>query len=257
MELLRTNIATDGKLVGNKQERLSLVEEDGGGILESAKLAESTKMGFNEKKSDSTTSNQAYSPPSAYQSEPNLQVTAQNGAGNSFLKKKNTYETSNTNTNTTNFSKRNSGQMPPSEVVNDDAMLKKQILKEHGEATRGLHIAVDIIKSNDTNCVLFAYLILKKAEQKLVAIRDEIASQSEFKDLMMCLNSELKEVSMELGKYNLNENIQNWKALVKATGEFHRNYRAFYTMVAFLAGEIPREDLSHVEMQMEVRSKIY
>ena len=65
MELLRTNIATDGKLVGNKQERLSLVEEDGGGILESAKLAESTKMGFNEKKSDSTTSNQAYSPPSA------------------------------------------------------------------------------------------------------------------------------------------------------------------------------------------------
>ena len=136
-------------------------------------------------------------------------------------------------------------------------MVKRQILKEHGEATRGLHIAVDIIKSNDTNCVLFAYLILKKAEQKLVTIRDEIASQSEFKDLMMCLNSELKEISMEVSKYNLSENLQNWKALVKATGEFHRNYRAFYTMVAFLAGEIPREDLSHVEMQMEVRSKIY
>lgn len=62
---------------------------------------------------------------------------------------------------------------------------------------------------------------------------------------------------MEVSKYNLSENLQNWKALVKATGEFHRNYRAFYTMVAFLAGEIPREDLSHVEMQMEVRSKIY
>ena len=187
-----------------------------------------------------------------------MQVTAQSagGAGNSFLKKKNnTYETS--NPNTANFSKRNSGQRPSSEVSTEDAMLKRQILKEHGEATRGLHIAVDIIKSNDTNCVLFAYLILKKAEQKLVAIRDEIASQSEFKDLMMCLNSELKEVSMELNKYNLSENIQNWKALVKATGEFHRNYRAFYTMVAFLAGEIPREDLSHVEMQMEVRSKIY
>lgn len=39
MELLRTNIASDGKLVGNKQERLSLVEEDGNGVLESAKLA--------------------------------------------------------------------------------------------------------------------------------------------------------------------------------------------------------------------------
>ena len=65
MELLRTNIATDGKLVGNKQERLSLVEEDGG-ILESAKLAESTKIGFGEKKGDSmVNSNQAYSPPSA------------------------------------------------------------------------------------------------------------------------------------------------------------------------------------------------
>jgi hypothetical protein len=37
---------------------------------------------------------------------------------------------------------------------------------------------VDLIKSNDTNGVLFSYLILKKAEQKLVAIRDEIASQS-------------------------------------------------------------------------------
>ena len=64
MELLRTNIATDGKLVGNKQERLSLVEEDGG-VLESAKLAESTKMGFNEKKDPVVSSNQAYSPPSA------------------------------------------------------------------------------------------------------------------------------------------------------------------------------------------------
>lgn len=89
-------------------------------------------------------------------------------------------------------------------------------------------------------------MILKKAEQKLVAIRDEIASQSEYKELMMCLNSELKEISQELNKYNLSENPQNWKALVKATGEFHRNYRAFYTMVAFLSGEIPREDLSHV-----------
>lgn len=50
--------------------------------------------------------------------------------------------------------------------------LKKIILKEHGEATRGLHVAVDIIKSNDTNSSLFAFLILKKAEQKLVSIRD-------------------------------------------------------------------------------------
>lgn len=115
-----------------------------------------------------------------------MQVPASNGAGNSFLKKKNTYEAS--NSNTASFSKRNSGQIN-SEISNDDTMIKRQILKEHGEATRGLHIAVDIIKSNDTNCVLFAYLILKKAEQKLVTIRDEIASQSEFKDLMMCLNS--------------------------------------------------------------------
>ena len=43
MELLRTNIATDGKLIGNRQERLSLVEEDGGS-LDNAKLAESTRM---------------------------------------------------------------------------------------------------------------------------------------------------------------------------------------------------------------------
>ena len=50
--------------------------------------------------------------------------------------------------------------------------LKKIILKEHGEAARGLNVAVDIIKSNDSNSVLFAYLILKKTEQKLVAIRD-------------------------------------------------------------------------------------
>lgn len=44
-----------------------------------------------------------------------------------------------------------------------NSSIKRTILKEHGEATRGLHIAVDIIKSNDTNGVLFAYLILKKA----------------------------------------------------------------------------------------------
>lgn len=34
----------------------------------------------------------------------------------------------------------------------------------------------------------------------------------------MCLNSELKEISNELTKYSINENPQNWKALVKATG---------------------------------------
>ncbi len=55
------------------------------------------------------------------------------------------------------------------------------VLKEHGEATRGLHIAVELIKSNDTNAVLFAFLILKRAELKLVHIRDEIANVQEFR----------------------------------------------------------------------------
>ena len=88
-------------------------------------------------------------------------------------------------------------------------------------------------------------------------IRDEVASAQEFRELLVCLNSELKEISQELAKYNLNESLQNWKALVKATGEFHRNFRAFYMMVVFLSGEIPRDDLSHVEMQTEVRNKLY
>jgi len=51
----------------------------------------------------------------------------------------------------------------------------------------------------------------------------------------MCFNSELKEINVELSKYNISENAQNWKALVKATGEFHRNYRAFYMMVVFFS----------------------
>ena len=38
MELLKINIAIDGKLIGNKQERLSLVEDDLNG-LEAAKLS--------------------------------------------------------------------------------------------------------------------------------------------------------------------------------------------------------------------------
>ena len=70
MELLRTNIATDGKLVGNKQERLSLVEEDAS--LDNAKLAESTKFSDTSKSSfegkkngETVNSNQSYSPPSA------------------------------------------------------------------------------------------------------------------------------------------------------------------------------------------------
>lgn len=98
--------------------------------------------------------------------------------------------------------------------------------------------------------MLFAYLLIRKSEQKLISIRDEVANQPELKELLMCFNSELKDINGELTKYNINENVQNWKNLVKATGEFHRNYRAFYMMVIFLAGEIPREDLSHVEMQL-------
>lgn len=55
--------------MGNKQERLSLVEEDGN-ALDSAKLAESTKFTPKEqepKKSDNlNNSTQSYSPPSVY-----------------------------------------------------------------------------------------------------------------------------------------------------------------------------------------------
>ncbi|CAM5999461.1 unnamed protein product [Sphagnum balticum] len=107
--------------------------------------------------------------------------------------------------------RRNSAQINQNETphydegnVGSTPNLKRLILKEHGEATRGLHIAVDLIKSNDTNSVLFAYLILRKAEQKLVGIRDEIGSIPETKDLVICFNSELKEISIELSKYNLN-----------------------------------------------------
>jgi serine/threonine-protein kinase ULK/ATG1 len=68
MELLKINITNEGKLVGNKQERLSLVDEDG---LDSGKLAESTKLSTSkeksvDKKKDSlSSSTQAYSPPSS------------------------------------------------------------------------------------------------------------------------------------------------------------------------------------------------
>ena len=68
MELLKINITNEGKLVGNKQERLSLVEEDGN-VLDGAKLSESTKLSENSssgKKSEGSliTSTQSYSPPS-------------------------------------------------------------------------------------------------------------------------------------------------------------------------------------------------
>lgn len=44
--------------------------------------------------------------------------------------------------------------------------------------------------------------------------------------------------------------------MIKATGDFHRNFRAFYMMVVYLAGEIPRDDLTQYEMQMEVKNKL-
>ena len=90
-----------------------------------------------------------------------------------------------------------------------------------------------------------------------MGVRDEIGNSPEMREIVSYLNGELKDISSELGKYGLNDNPQNWKALVKATGDFHRNFRAFYMMVAYLSGETPREDLSHVDMQMDVRSKLY
>ena len=77
----------------------------------------------------------------------------------SFLKKKNTYEVGAGNSFGQTNPRRNSANI--GENVSEE--LKKAILKEHGETTRGLHVAVDIIKSNDTNSTLFAFLILKKA----------------------------------------------------------------------------------------------
>jgi hypothetical protein len=90
----------------------------------------------------------------------------------------------------------------------------------------------------------------------MIQLRDEVANYPELREVMMSLNMELKEISVELSKYSINENLSNWKALIKSTGEFHRNFRSFYMMVAFLAGEVPKEDLTHVEMQMDIRSKI-
>lgn len=132
----------------------------------------------------------------------------------------------------------------------------RNAVKEHAEASKAMQIAADLARSNDNNAVLFAYLLLKRAESKLVSVRDELAGVAEMRDLVSCLNGELKDISGELSRYGLSDNPQNWKSLVKATGDFHRNFRAFYMMVAYLSGETPREDLSHVEMQMDVRSKL-
>ena len=69
MELLRVNITNDGRLVSQKQERLSLVDDDGPTGLETAKLAESTKLPYKEqevkKPENLSNSTQSYSPPSA------------------------------------------------------------------------------------------------------------------------------------------------------------------------------------------------
>ena len=65
MQLLSVNITNEGKLASNKLERLSLVEEDGNGNLDNAKLAESTKFDAPKKGDNLTSCNQSYSPPSA------------------------------------------------------------------------------------------------------------------------------------------------------------------------------------------------
>lgn len=62
-----------------------------------------------------------------------------------------------------------------------NVVFKRQILREHSEVTRGFQVAVDLIKSNDNNAVLFAYLILKKAEVRLVGLRDDVAGNPQFK----------------------------------------------------------------------------
>ena len=71
---------------------------------------------------------------------------------------------------------------------NSSSNFKKLVIKEHSEVTRGLNVAVDLIKSNDTNAVLFAYLVLKKAEQRLAAVRDEVANNADYRELVLCLN---------------------------------------------------------------------
>jgi hypothetical protein len=71
----------------------------------------------------------------------------------SFLKKKNTIESG----------KRNSTYGQEKEApIYESQNLKKKILKEHSECNRGINLAVEIVKSNDSSAVLFAYLLLKK-----------------------------------------------------------------------------------------------
>jgi serine/threonine protein kinase len=68
MELLKVNITNEGKLVGNKQERLSLVEEDGqiegGKLVESGKLSDSGAGQVRKNQDNLVASTQSYSPPS-------------------------------------------------------------------------------------------------------------------------------------------------------------------------------------------------
>jgi hypothetical protein len=65
------NITNEGKLVGNRQELLSLVEENNGNILDSAKLTDSNKLSKEyevpsptvlPQKKPETASNQSFSP---------------------------------------------------------------------------------------------------------------------------------------------------------------------------------------------------
>ena len=53
---------------------------------------------------------------------------------------------------------------------------------------------MEIIKSNDNSAALFCFLLMKKIEEKLMALRDEVANHNEYRELTASLNNELKEV---------------------------------------------------------------
>jgi hypothetical protein len=118
-------------------------------------------------------------------------VTNVSPQGGSFLKKKGFENPVLSPTNAYNANIRKAA----SEQDDSFVSFKKNVQREHSEVTRGLHTAVDLIKSNDTNSVLFAYLVLKKSEQRLAGIRDDIANNPEYKELVLCLNYELKDLN--------------------------------------------------------------
>jgi hypothetical protein len=127
-------------------------------------------------------------------------------------------------------------------------MKRRNLLEEHSHCLNGIRLAINMLKTEESNCLCYGYLIFQKIEEKLKKISSAITSSDiDVEDISSTINTELKQIEKQLSdlREELTASSIDLGQLVDYKGYLKNRFREnsdhnlklWYEMLQFVKGE--------------------